>query len=348
MTSAKDDYNPFEDPSIKVLTNQPTVNQDSVGTYNPFDKNISNKQTADSGGDHRVDIPSSQPASNQPVTEMQQPGEMPPPYESSGAQKVVPSDLQRRQEELERKANELQAREAQLNATPAGSGKNWPPLPAKCCVGPCFYQDISVEIPNAYQKTVRIMYYLWIFYAFLLLLNMLGALALFIANKEGTTFGISILVFLLFSPMSFVCWFRPLYKAFRSDSSFNFMVFFFVFFFQFLVAVFYAVGIPNLGSCGLLNGITTLSNKDSGVSNYTVGIIAIFIGFLWAIDAMLSFYMLVKIHRMYRGTTASFAKAQEELASGVMRNPHVQNAAATAVTQAAQQTFNQAASGLRY
>ncbi|GFS65452.1 hypothetical protein TNIN_185131 [Trichonephila inaurata madagascariensis] len=44
MTSAKDDYNPFEDPSIKVLTNQSTNNQDSVGTYNPFDKNISNKQ----------------------------------------------------------------------------------------------------------------------------------------------------------------------------------------------------------------------------------------------------------------------------------------------------------------
>ncbi|GFQ75900.1 hypothetical protein TNCT_240371, partial [Trichonephila clavata] len=45
MTSAKDDYNPFEDPSIKVLTNQSTNNQDSVGTYNPFDKNISNKQS---------------------------------------------------------------------------------------------------------------------------------------------------------------------------------------------------------------------------------------------------------------------------------------------------------------
>ncbi|GIY03648.1 secretory carrier-associated membrane protein 1 [Caerostris darwini] len=349
MTSAKDDYNPFEDPSVKVLTNQSTSNQDSVGTYNPFDKNISKKQALDSGGDYKVDIPSSQSITvTQPSTEMSQPVEPPPPYEYSGAQNAVQSDLQKRQEELERKANELQAREAQLNATPAGSGKNWPPLPAKCCVGPCFYQDISVEIPDTYQKTVRIMYYLWIFYAFLLLLNMFGALALFIANGEGTTFGISILVFVLFSPMSFVCWFRPLYKAFRADSSFNFMLFFFVFFFQFLVAVFYAVGIPNLGSCGLLNGITTLGHKDSGVSNYTVGIIAIFIGFLWAIYAMFSFYMLVKIHRMYRGTTASFAKAQEELASGVMRNPHVQNAAATAATSAAQQTFNQAASGLRY
>lgn len=348
MTSAKDDYNPFEDPSIKVLTDQSTTNN-QVGSYNPFDKSISNKQTVSSEGDYTVDIPSPQRTvkTPPPPVEMSQPMDAPPPYDSSAAQ-IIPSDLQRRQEELERKANELQAREAQLNAAPAGSHKNWPPLPAKCCVGPCFYQDISVEIPDAYQKTVRIMYYLWIFYAFLLLLNMFGALALFIADSEGTTFGISILVFLLFSPLSFVCWFRPMYKAFRADSSFNFMVFFFVFFFQFLIAVFYTIGIPNVGSCGLLNGITTLSKKDSAVSNYTVGIIAIFIGFLWAIYAMMSFYMLVKIHRMYRGTTASFAKAQEELATGVMRNPQVQTAAATAVTQAAQQTFNQAASGLRY
>lgn len=56
----------------------------------------------------------------------------------------------------------------------------------------------------------------------------------------------------------------------------------------------------------------------------------------------------MQIHRMYRGTTASFSKAQEELASGVMHNQHVQNAAATAVNQAARQSFNSAASGLRY
>ncbi|KAF8789704.1 hypothetical protein HNY73_007623 [Argiope bruennichi] len=50
MTSAKDDYNPFEDPSIKVLTNQSTSNQVTVGSYNPFDKSISNKQTGQLGG----------------------------------------------------------------------------------------------------------------------------------------------------------------------------------------------------------------------------------------------------------------------------------------------------------
>lgn len=46
---------------------------------------------------------------------------------------------------------------------------------------------------------------------------------------------------------------------------------------------------------GLLNGITTLSQKSNVISTYTVGIIAIVIGLLWAAHAMISFYMLVKV-----------------------------------------------------
>lgn len=325
------------------MTNQqPNLNHSSVENYNPFNSSnlaspIVDKRSLNQSVEQAIGEPSNMP------------GEDLPTYSPSGAQKQMSDELKKRQEDLENKANELLARESQLASTPvAGNNKNWPPLPARCCFGPCFYQDISVEVPDTYQRTVRIMYYMWILYALLLLLNMLGALALFIANGEGYTFGFSILIFFLFSPLSFVCWFRPVYNAFRSDSSFNFMVFFFVFFIQFIISVFYAVGIPRMGSCGLLNGITTLTEKSHTISTYTVGIIAIVIGMCWAVHAMVSFYMLVKIHRMYRGTTASFAKAQEELASGVMKNQHVQNAAATAVSQASNQSFNSAASELRY
>ncbi|KAL2294364.1 hypothetical protein Nmel_008092, partial [Mimus melanotis] len=43
----------------------------------------------------------------------------------------------------------------------AGRKNNWPPLPENFPVGPCFYQDFSVDIPVEFQKTVKIMYYLW-------------------------------------------------------------------------------------------------------------------------------------------------------------------------------------------
>lgn len=45
--------------------------------------------------------------------------------------------------------------------TLAGRKNNWPPLPEKFPVGPCFYHDIAVDIPIEFQKTVKIMYNLW-------------------------------------------------------------------------------------------------------------------------------------------------------------------------------------------
>lgn len=115
---------------------------------------------------------------------------------------------------------------------------NWPPLPDKFCVQPCFYQDIMVEIPLEFQKVVRLLYYIWmckfIFYiqtniqtnfiiiylfcvvhTLMYLLNVVGCLALFCQRGEGAMFGLSILYAVLFTPASYVCWFRPVYKAFR-------------------------------------------------------------------------------------------------------------------------------------
>ncbi len=43
----------------------------------------------------------------------------------------------------------------------SGRKNNWPPLPENFPVGPCFYHDITVDIPVEFQKTVKIMYYLW-------------------------------------------------------------------------------------------------------------------------------------------------------------------------------------------
>uniref|UniRef100_A0A8C9N2L5 Secretory carrier-associated membrane protein n=1 Tax=Serinus canaria TaxID=9135 RepID=A0A8C9N2L5_SERCA len=50
----------------------------------------------------------------------------------------------------------------------AGRKNNWPPLPENFPVGPCFYQDFSVDIPVEFQKTVKIMYYLWMCKYFIL------------------------------------------------------------------------------------------------------------------------------------------------------------------------------------
>jgi len=55
-----------------------------------------------------------------------------------------------------------------------------------------------------------------------LLINVLGALTYWIAssvngidNQSPTTFGMSLVCAVLYTPCSFVCWYRPVYNAFK-------------------------------------------------------------------------------------------------------------------------------------
>jgi len=59
-------------------------------------------------------------------------------------------------------------------------------------------------------------------YVGVLLINVFGALTYLIAsvhngidNQSGTTFGMAIVCAILYTPCSFVCWFRPVYNAFK-------------------------------------------------------------------------------------------------------------------------------------
>ncbi|KAK7116841.1 secretory carrier-associated membrane protein 1-like isoform X2 [Littorina saxatilis] len=322
---------PFSDPSVQQAAGAANANQRQgmLDDYNPF---AEGNQTRPVGGGQQGGggIPPPRSSQTQPAI-MTPSEEPPPPYTQTGAQKVVDtSELQRRQEELEKKAAELQRKEQDLKNLPPGTRlNNWPPLPGFCPLGPCFYQDFSVDIPLEFQRIVKFVYYLWGFHVIVLMLNVLASLAWFcVSSNGGTTFGLSILWLLLFTPCSFVCWYRPLYKAFRSDSSFNFFVFFFVFFFQFCVYIIQCLGITDF-TVGIIAGLGVVGN------NLAAGLIMIFVGIFFALLAVVSFAVLVKVHRIYRSTGASFQKAQAEFATGVMKNEAVQSAAADAAAGAA-------------
>uniref|UniRef100_A0A8C6UUT3 Secretory carrier-associated membrane protein n=1 Tax=Neogobius melanostomus TaxID=47308 RepID=A0A8C6UUT3_9GOBI len=103
-----------------------------------------------------------------------------------------------------------------------------PPLPGFLPVKPCFYQDFD-EIPEQHRSMCKKMYHLWMLNGATLAVNLIGCFAWMFAGGGVTNFGLSIIWLIMFTPCSYVCWFRPLYKAFKNDSSFNFMAFFFVF-----------------------------------------------------------------------------------------------------------------------
>nr|XP_038025363.1 secretory carrier-associated membrane protein 1-like isoform X1 [Anas platyrhynchos] len=319
--------NPFKDPSVTQVTRNVLPGLDE---YNPF----SDSRIPLSGNVKIPNVPSTQ-------TAIMKPAEEPPAYAQIAKEHALAqAELLKRQEELERKAAELDRREREMQGLNQQRGRknNWPPLPENFPVGPCFYQDFSVDIPVEFQKTVKIMYYLWMFHTVTLFLNIFGCLAWFyIDATRGVDFGLSILWFLLFTPCSFVCWYRPLYGAFRSDSSFRFFVFFFVYICQFAVHVLQAAGFQRWGNCGWISSLTGL-NKS-----IPVGIMMIIIAALFTASAVISLVMFKKVHGLYRTTGASFEKAQQEFATGMMSNKTVQtaaaNAASTAATNAAQSAF---------
>uniref|UniRef100_A0A671PN97 Secretory carrier-associated membrane protein n=1 Tax=Sinocyclocheilus anshuiensis TaxID=1608454 RepID=A0A671PN97_9TELE len=195
------DVNPFQDPSVTQVTNSGI---DHIESFSPFpDGNSGSTIPASSGP--------SQPAVLQPSVE-------PSPKAVAAA---AQANLLKQQEELERKAAELERREQELQSRGAPTGKqnNWPPLPKFFPIKPCFYQNFSEEIPQEHQRLCKMIYYLWMWQCVTLFLNVLACLAEFTTNTDaGVDFGLSILWFILFAPCSFLCWFRPVYKAFRSVS----------------------------------------------------------------------------------------------------------------------------------
>ncbi|KAF2975942.1 hypothetical protein EK904_011075 [Melospiza melodia maxima] len=229
----------LQDPSVTQLTN---TSQSGLDEFNPFSESSQRTNAART-------TPATQPS--QPAV-LQTSVEPTPQAVAAAAQ----AGLLQQQAELERKAAELEKKERELQSHAASIDprqNNWPPLPKRCPIKPCFYQDFSADIPADYQRICKMLYYLWMLHSITLLLNLLACLAWFtVDNSRGVDFGLSILWLILFTPCAFLCWYRPIYKAFRqvlgwSDSSFSFFVFFFIFFCQIAIYIIQAVGIPGWG-----------------------------------------------------------------------------------------------------
>uniref|UniRef100_G3PXY5 Secretory carrier-associated membrane protein n=1 Tax=Gasterosteus aculeatus TaxID=69293 RepID=G3PXY5_GASAC len=314
------DVNPFQDASITQATSRAAAA--NAGEFNPFSASEMETHT---GKTIPLSAASSQPAILQTSVEQSAQANA-----ASGQ-----ADLLRQQEELEKKAAELERKERELRSRVSAKENNWPPLPSFSPVKPCFYQDFEVDIPEEYRRICKRMYYLWMFHSATLFLNVLACLAYFTASADyGVDFGLSILWFVLFTPMSFVCWYRPVYKAFSAThKSFPDHLCTLMSFKQVAVYIIQTVGIPRWGNSGWIASISMIG------SNLPVAVVMMVVAGFFTVNAVLAVILLKMVHSKYRRTGASFSKAQHEFSHGVLTNQTVQTAASSAAASAAQGAF---------
>ncbi|VDK69985.1 unnamed protein product [Onchocerca ochengi] len=319
---------PFADPSVQQAVGQETT--DPNEDFNPFARN----------------------ARSAPPNPLAQPVVGTAPAKT--AVPVMSSDeIFRRQEELERKAQELRRREQELERQQRTGGRtgntqphNWPPLPSFIPLQPCFYQDIEVEIPVQFQRAVTLVYYVFLSYVLALTINVVASFfyVIFGSGSIGILV-LAIIQVLLLSSCSFLFWFRPVYKAFRNDSSFNFMLFFVVLFFHSIFTLVQALGLSQY-ACGWINAINTFHHSIFASLIMIISAIAFTAAFAGMVFA------LFRVHRFYRGAGFSLDKARKEFSDGVMTDRNVQQAvsgaARAAASAATAQAMNHATQSGRY
>lgn len=146
--------------------------------------------------------------------------------------------MSQRIDDLQRREQELAARESQLNAKAEHIRRhgrnNWPPGPF-----PLLFHDIDMEIPDDHKATVLTLYRIWMLLVIVLVVNLVSAILLLIsgANNGGADLGAAIMYVPVIGVslrvllpnvtradepvkiLSFFTWYRPVYNAYMKESS---------------------------------------------------------------------------------------------------------------------------------
>jgi hypothetical protein len=241
-----------------------------------------------------------------------------------------------REQELQRRLAELEAREAQLRATGVlEKPKNWP-----VCY-PLVRHAIDEDILDpTTRRLVKFTYYAYILHIVCLTLNMVGALAILVSPAEGgavdssagTNFGISVVFFALGIPLSWVFWYRPLYNAADQDKASMYLIFLCMFAANIVFIGVIIIGISAGGSVGFITMIQTFSLKK-----IPAGVICIIGMVAWGCELGLDIFIIIRVYMHFRGRGGT-DQVKKEAAGGVAtfaaENPGLAVSAVSAASSA--------------
>ncbi|KAI0491361.1 hypothetical protein KFK09_025621 [Dendrobium nobile] len=203
-------------------------------------------------------------------------------------------EIANRETDLKKREQDIKRREDAL--TRAGvtiEEKNWPPF------FPIIHHDITKEIPVHAQKLQYLAFASWLGIVLCLVYNVVAVTVCWIKGGGVIIFLLANIYALLGIPLSYLLWYRPLYRAMRTDSALKFGFFFLLYLIHIGFCIVAAVAPPIVFAGKSLTGI--LAAIDTLSDEVLVGVFY-FIGFgLFCLEALLSLWVLQKIYLYFRG-----------------------------------------------
>ncbi|KAH9687197.1 Secretory carrier-associated membrane protein 4 [Citrus sinensis] len=142
------------------------------------------------------------------------------------------ADLKRREKEIKRRE------EAIAKAGIPTDDRNWPPF------FPIIHHDVSKEIPIHAQRLQYLAFASWLGIVLCLVFNVIAVIVCWIKGGGVKIFFLATIYALLGVPMSYVLWYRPLYRAMRTDSALKFSWFFLFYLIHIGFCIFAAIAPP--------------------------------------------------------------------------------------------------------
>ncbi|KAL0649012.1 hypothetical protein Bca4012_091702 [Brassica carinata] len=266
----------------------------------------------------------------------------PEPYDR-GATVDIPldsgKDLRAREMELQAKENELKRKEQELKRREdaiARTGvvieeKNWPEF------FPLIHNDIPNEIPLHLQKIQYVAFTTLLGLVGCLLWNFVAVTVAWIKGEGPTIWLMSIIYFIAGVPGAYVLWYRPLYRATRTDSALKFGAFFFFYVFHIAFCGFAAVAPPVIFQGKSLTPFQPLMKSrlipnivdfvDRGflpalellTTNAAVGIMYFIGAGFFCVETLLNIWVIQQVYAYFRGSGKAAEMKREAAKSTLMR-----------------------------
>ncbi|CAN4103364.1 unnamed protein product [Withania somnifera] len=237
----------------------------------------------------------------------------PLPHEHAGYDRDATVDIPLDgSKDLTKKEKELQAKEAEIKKRTAGvviEDKNWPPF------FPIIHHDIANDIPIHLQKLQYVAFTTLLGLVACLVWNLVAVTIAWIRGQGPTIWLLAVIYLISGVPGAYVLWYRPLYRAMRTDSALKFGWFFLCYVFHIGFCIIAAVAPPIFFKGKSLTGI--LPAIDLLGWHALIGIFYFIGAAFFCLEALLSIWVIQQVYMYFRGSGKA-AEMKKEAARSTM------------------------------